>query len=64
MKKLYRSSDNRILAGVIGGIGEYLKLDPVILRLAWLLIVVFTGFVPGIIIYIIATLIVPIEPRK
>ncbi len=59
MKKLYRSDKNKVFAGIIGGIGEYLEVDPVILRVLWLLIVVFTGFIPGLIAYIIAIFIVP-----
>jgi phage shock protein PspC (stress-responsive transcriptional regulator) len=59
MKRLYRSKKNRILAGVIGGLGEYFNIDPVLLRLIWVLVVVFTGFFPGTIAYIIALVIVP-----
>ena len=60
-KKLYRSKENRVIAGVFGGLGDYFDTDPVLLRLAWLVIVVFTGFAPGIIAYIVAALIVPIK---
>lgn len=59
MKKLYKSERNKIFCGVIGGIGEYFDIDPVLLRVVWLLIMVFTGFLPGIFAYIIACLIVP-----
>ena len=59
MKKLYKSKENKVVAGVVGGIGEYFNVDPVILRLAWLLVLVFTAVVPGIIIYLVATMIVP-----
>ena len=59
MKKLYRSKENKVLAGIIGGIGEYFDIDPVILRIIWVLLVVFTAFVPGIIVYLFAVLIVP-----
>lgn len=62
MKKLYRSRENRVLAGVMGGLGEYFEIDPVILRLAYLLIIIFSAVVPGIIVYIIAALIVPEKP--
>ena len=58
-KKLYRSRTNRIFAGVFGGLGEYFDIDPVLLRVIWLFVVVFTGFVPGIIVYIFATFVVP-----
>ena len=62
MKRLYKSRDNKVLAGVLGGLGEYFDIDPVILRLGYLLIVIFTAIFPGIIIYIIAALIVPEAP--
>ena len=57
MKKLYRSNKNKVLAGVCGGIGEYLDVDPVIIRLLWLLFALGMG--TGIIVYIIAWLIIP-----
>lgn len=58
-KKLYRSDNNKVLGGIIGGLGEYFNVDPTLLRLVWLLTVVFTGFIPGIIVYLAALLIVP-----
>lgn len=64
MRKLYRSKDNRIIAGVIGGVGEYLEVDPVLLRLIWVLILVFTGFVPGVIAYILAVIVIPEESNQ
>ena len=59
MKKLYRSEDNKIFAGIVGGIGEHFDIDPTLLRLIWLLILIFTGIVPGLIVYLIAIFIVP-----
>ncbi len=64
MKKLYRSNKNKIFAGIIGGVGEYFDVDPVILRLLWVLIIVFTGLVPGVVAYLIAMLVVPEKPRS
>ena len=58
-KKLYRNRKNKIIAGVFGGLGEYFNVDPVALRLLWVFLVIFTGFVPGIIAYILAIIIVP-----
>ena len=58
-KKLYRSRENRVLAGIMGGLGEFFGIDPVLLRLGYLIITVFTGFVPGIVGYVLALLIVP-----
>lgn len=59
MKKLYRSKTNRILTGIIGGLGEYLNMDPVVLRLLFVVLVIFTGIFPGVIAYFIAMAIVP-----
>ncbi len=59
MKKLYRSKKNRILAGVCGGIGEYLDVDPTLIRLLWILLSLH-GF--GVVGYIIALIIIPEEP--
>ncbi|OHA17487.1 MAG: PspC domain-containing protein [Candidatus Taylorbacteria bacterium RIFCSPLOWO2_12_FULL_43_20] len=62
-KKLYRSKTNRIFAGICGGLGDYLAVDPVLIRLVWLLVVIFTGFVPGLLVYILAIFIIP-EKRE
>lgn len=58
-KKLYRSKENRMIAGICGGLGEYFNMDIALLRLIWLLVVVFTGFAPGVLIYILAIFIIP-----
>jgi phage shock protein C len=63
MKKLYKSRKNKVIAGVIGGIGEYYNVDPVLLRVAWILIMIFTGVMPGLVVYIVAAIIIPNKPR-
>jgi Putative stress-responsive transcriptional regulator len=45
MKKLYRSRENKVLAGVCGGIGEYFEIDPVIVRLIWIVLTMIWGLV-------------------
>lgn len=62
-KKLYRSETNKIFAGIIGGLGEYLDVDPTLLRLAWVVLVVLTGIFPGVIAYFVALFIVPAPPH-
>ncbi|MEI7481850.1 MAG: PspC domain-containing protein [Elusimicrobiota bacterium] len=62
MKRLYRSRENRVIFGVIGGLGEYYNVDPVLLRLAYIFLAVFTAIVPGVIAYIIAIFIIPEKP--
>lgn len=56
-KKLHRSSTNRVIAGVCGGIGEYFDIDPTIVRFAWVLFSLAGG--SGLLLYIIAALIMP-----
>lgn len=58
-KKLFRSEENKIWAGVMGGVGEYFNVDPTLVRLLWLVLVVATGLFPGLVAYFIAVLIVP-----
>ena len=56
-KRLYRSEKNRILAGVCGGMGEYLNIDPVIVRLIWVALTFAGG--AGLLLYIISLFIIP-----
>ena len=60
-KRLYRSSSHKMVAGVCGGIGEYLNVDPTVIRVGWILISILP-LVPGIILYLIAWLIIPRRP--
>lgn len=64
IKRLYRSDTNKVFAGICGGLGEYWGIDPVILRLFWVLIVIFSGIFPGVIAYIVALFIVPPKPHS
>jgi phage shock protein C len=61
VKRLYRSGKDRILGGVCGGIAEYLGIDPVIVRLGWVLISLVYGV--GVLLYIIMWIIVPRNPK-
>jgi len=56
-RTLYRSRDDRMLAGVCGGIGEYFALDPTLVRLVFVLLAVFTGI--GVLAYIVLWIVVP-----
>ncbi len=60
IKRLYRSGEDKILGGVCGGIAEYLNVDPVIIRLLWVIAALFWG--AGILAYIIAWIIIPRNP--
>jgi phage shock protein PspC (stress-responsive transcriptional regulator) len=58
LNKIYRSKNNRIVAGVCGGIGEYFKVDPVIIRLLWIF-AAFASVGLGILVYVILIFILP-----
>ncbi len=58
-KKLYRSSRKKIISGIFGGLDEYFGVDATVLRLGYLLVVIFTGFIPGLVAYLVAIFIVP-----
>ena len=60
-KELRRTSGNRMIAGVCGGLGEYANIDPTLIRLIAVLLLFLTG--PGIILaYLIMALIIPEQP--
>lgn len=57
-RRLTRSRDQRVLGGVAGGLGEYLGIDPVLVRIIWVILVV-AGMGVGIIVYIVGWIIIP-----
>ena len=59
-RKLYRSKDDRMLAGVCGGLAEYFKIDATVVRLLFVIGTVFGG--PGLIAYIICLILMPLKP--
>jgi phage shock protein C len=59
-KKLTRSADNRWLAGVCGGLGEYLNIDPTIIRIIFVLVtVIFSLGIGGLILYAVLWVLMP-----
>ena len=62
MKRLYRSANDKVVGGVCGGIAEYLNVDPVVIRLAWILLTLLS-MGAGIVGYIIAWAIIPKNPK-
>ena len=58
-KKLYRSQTDRMIGGVCGGLGEYLDIDPTLVRLAFIAFTLFGG--SGLLVYFICLLVIPIE---
>jgi phage shock protein C len=63
MKRLYRSQQNKRIAGVCGGLGELMDVDPTIIRLAVVILGLATGILPFLIGYLVAWWIVPV-PRE
>lgn len=60
MRRLYRSRHERMIAGVCGGIAEYLRIDVSLIRLLWVLLTFSAG--AGILAYIVAIFMVPEVP--
>ena len=58
MTRLYRSTTNKVLAGVCGGLGEYFNVDPTLIRVGFVLLAL-PGGLPGIIPYLILWIVVP-----
>ena len=56
-----RSRSDRVIAGVCGGLGQYLNIDPVLIRLLWALFTLFTMGTVGVILYVLAALLIPPE---
>lgn len=60
-KKLLRSSTDKKIAGVCAGLAEYFDLDVTLLRLVWVLLVLFGG--TGLLAYIVAWIVIPLAPE-
>lgn len=56
---LQRSRDDRIIAGVCGGIAEWLGWDPTLVRLLFVLVSIFSAAFPGILVYLVLWLVMP-----
>lgn len=59
-KKLYKVNEGKMLCGVCMGLSEYFEIDVTLVRLTW--VILSFAFGSGIIIYILATIIMPIKP--
>lgn len=58
-KKLYRSTNNKMLSGVCAGFADFIGIDPTIVRVIYALVSFFTGGFPGVIVYIMLAIIIP-----
>ncbi|TFH18060.1 PspC domain-containing protein [Candidatus Bathyarchaeota archaeon] len=61
-KKLYKSRQSRMIAGICGGLGEYFDVDPALIRVLWVLFAFAGG--AGILAYAVAYFIIPERPRE
>ncbi len=61
MTRFYRSRTDRKIAGVCGGLGEMLDVDPNLIRIAFVLLALVTGVIPMVVAYVVAWLLVPYE---
>ena len=59
-KGLYRSRTNTVIGGVAGGIAEYLRTDPTLIRIIFILVALFGG--GGLLVYVILWIALPLEP--
>ena len=64
MKKLHRSIEDRKIAGICGGIGEMMDVDPTLVRLITVVLAIITAVFPAVIIYIISCFIISNAPLK
>lgn len=61
-KKLYRDESDKYVGGVLSGFAKYFDQDPTIWRLVFLVFLIITGFMPGVLIYIVAWFLIPSKP--
>lgn len=60
-KKLTRSSSDKVVAGICGGLAEWLGMDVTLVRLIYVLISIFSAGFPGFIVYVILWIIIPTD---
>ena len=58
-RPLRRSLANRAIAGVCGGIAEYFDWDPTVLRVAYVLLSIFSAAFPGLLLYLVLWIVIP-----
>ena len=62
-RRLFRSHNDRVIAGIAGGMAEYLDVDPTVVRILWVLAGIFSGGL-AILLYIILAFVVPTNPYQ
>ncbi len=64
MKKLYKSTSDKKLCGVCGGVAEYFGIDPTIVRIVWVLATCLLTWGAGLLVYVIAAFVIPERPEN
>lgn len=62
-KKLLRLDEERVVAGVVAALARYFNQDPLLFRLAAVAAILFTGIFPGVLLYVIAWFVIPLESQ-
>lgn len=60
-RPLRRSTSNRMIAGVVGGLAEYMGIDPTLARVLYVVISILSAAFPGMLVYVICWLVIPEE---
>ena len=63
-KTLYRSKTDRKVAGLVGGLSEYMDIDVNFMRVVTLFLIMASGIVPGLVAYLVCAAFVPVEEGK
>lgn len=63
-KRLYLSESDKKISGVCGGIGEYFDIDSTLVRLGWVVLTVFSAGIGGLLVYIVASIIIPKQQQN
>lgn len=63
-KKLYRSPREAIVLGIAAGVGHYLEIDPVFVRLSWIVLAALTNIWPAVIAYGVLFFVMPVDPAQ
>ena len=59
MNKLTKSSHDRMIAGVCGGLAKYFDMDPTLVRVGYVVLSLFLAGFPGLLVYIILAIVMP-----
>lgn len=63
-KKLYRSNTDKKIAGVCGGLGEYLNIDSTVIRVIFIVLLIISAVFPAAIGYLLMAMVIPAKPDE